>query len=116
MISMLSYYLDEASDLIDKMENITKDLISKQKIKESIEKTASQIKEQMTNLQMQLKSLQDEYHNETHAITLLESDYDLLKSQLKLSEKTLKSLKRNKDKIKLMMEDISPSIVLDDSE
>ena len=99
------------------MEKITHDLLEKKNSIKSIEEAASSIKSQIQNLQMQLKSLEERHCLNIEAGGKLESDYEVQKKQLIMVEKTIKTLQQSKERIKFMVENLSPSIeLLDDSD
>lgn len=101
----------EATSIIDSMEEITVKLVNRKDSRKSIEENATAIKQQIQTLQTQLKSLEEQHNMETETVNNLETEYENQKHQLLMVEKTLKTLKSSQDRVKAMIENLSPSLM-----
>ena len=95
------------------MEEITEQLVSH---KQSIENTAestSNIRQQIAELQDTLAKLERRRDTETEECEELEESYEVEKGKLGMIEKTLKTIDQSCDRIRLMVENISPDFNID---
>lgn len=111
-----AFYLVEAAEIIDSMEDITNELINERNAITSIEDTASSIKQQINSLQDKLKTLENEHHLKNEQCNQLEDDYAKKNKQLLLTEKTLKTLQDSKDRIKILIQSLYPSYEFEEDE
>lgn len=106
----------EASSIIDSMEYITHNLLQERDDIDNIKDTGNSIKTQIEKLHQKLKECEEKHFIKIDNCKDLETSYEQKKKQLLLVEKTLQSLKKNKDAIKTMIVELHPGYQSDSSE
>ena len=82
-------------------------------IKEMLRKGAD-IQKEIEALQETLKNVEKKCEEKHNVVTELESEYEGCKEKLIMAEKTLKTLTQSKDRVKMIVNNLIPSLNLDD--
>jgi len=103
--------LAEATDVIDKMEDLTHLLIDKQNGIKKIESHIDQLEQEIANLKQTVQLQHQDVKEETCKVKYLEKNYEKQKGQLSMLQRTITSITENKGKLREMAQSISPNVV-----
>ena len=94
------------------MEIVTENILLKKESIKSIVANAGRTRKEIEELKEELKRLETRHTEETKSLGGLEDEYDKCRKQLVLAEKTIQTLEQSQDRVKLIVEEILPSLHL----
>lgn len=95
------------------MESVTDELVEEKKTIKKLENESQQIKHKIQQLQEQLEQNNNSQQKCQEKCVELERKYNEEKDRLSMAEDTVRTIQKTKDKIKLLVQNLAPSLNLD---
>ena len=105
--------LDEAECILGNMESVTNELVEEKKAIKRFETESQQIQHKIQQLEEQLEQNNNLQQKCQEKCTELERKYNEEKDRLSMAEDTVRTIQKTKDKIKLLVHNLAPSLNLD---
>ena len=105
--------LGEAEGILGNMESITNDLVEEKKAMKRLETENKQIEQKIQQFQEKLEENSNLKQKHQEKCVDLEGKYSEEQKRLAMAEDTVRTIQKTKDKIKLLVQNLAPTLNLD---
>ena len=110
---VFTFVLGEAETILGNMESITNDHVEEKKSIKRLEMENKQMEQKIQQLQGQLEENNSLKEKHQESCIELERKYGEEQGRLAMAEDTVRTIQKTKDKIKLLVQNLAPSLDLD---